>query len=478
MTLGPITNTFRELNDLLLNQQQWRAQMDARKQEFGLQSRMMEQDIEDRLMKRKFDEYKLREIEDFHAPKPFGMMGLVAKNPITEKHIYNNSEAMADIAKVLDPTGQKGLTYSPADDTWRESSGAVFRISDKNIAELAPALTGIIDARTDTMKMHMDAVDYWQREYDKEAKKLDRIPGGHKGVKTDRGKIMAKPIKERLLEIQQKIEHNAAQLEPMKQLQYYRDKKLQMTQRIAWANARNDDKLAAYFATAMQDNADMEKVIMQQLLADRKGGKKEQIFQRFAVQMDKETGELIPGAIVSLNVSEDLQGAVLPSHIDSRLRSEDGWMFIEGYHALNKGKGDGAGSATNRAVQASKLLSEKYLGKWNEQNMFFPDAAVTNQWKWAQQELGDLLEQDKETNVVKLADKANKTIMAEKHKFLAALEEVAKRKDLSSEDQYNLLQSIKARFQEGSGLTDEDLLNDIDNILQESEVLKLLLTGK
>lgn len=432
MTLGPITNTFRELNDLLLNQQQWRAQMDARKQEFGLQSAMMEQDVKDRIMQRKFDEYKMKEIEDYYTPKDVGMLSMVQKNPITEKHIYNNPKVMKQLAAIYDPTGEKGLTYSPADDTWRESSGKVFQLSNKDLADKAPALTGIIDANTDTMQMHMDAAAHWEAEYAKEAKKLDKIPGGHKGVRTDRGKIMAKPIRERLLEIQKKIDYNTAQFTPEKQLKYYRDKKLMMSQRMAWANSIGDKNLAQFFQSAVQDAADGEQLVMKALLAGKSDSEGKNIIQRTAVLLGDDGSKI---AEVVLNVPKNDKGPLVPQDYGAPA----GYVWSEMFDPK------ATGSGSDQTLSIVGKLREDY-GRYDEKGQFFAYEHLNEIRYRAEGYVGQLRAQYPKLNNTQILDMTREALNNDKRMIAEEFESLwdgTVPKEKIPEEEQNLLNDIQ-----------------------------------
>jgi hypothetical protein len=334
----PLTNTFKELNNLLISQQQFNAEMTQREQQFALSSKMQEQDIKDRMLQRQLTQFKIDDIKKMRTPAPFNLYSMAPKGPMTDKHVYSRPEIMEELRAVLDPNDQYGLTFSRAEGQFKTPDGGVFQISPQHVAELAPALTGIIDRRVDGISLATDSLMRLQNKRNKISKALH--PTAPRGRGDDAGtKFRNAEAKVQLADIDAKIMEAQRALTPEAQLDYYRSLKNRQQQRLGWASGVGNRDLMDYFTRAHAEAADMEKIALKEYLDSIGQGKsKGQPVQKYAIRVVN--GKMVPGSIRVLNVPKNMPGGMTPGSVaraqgGEQLSEEDGWQWLEGAKALD-----------------------------------------------------------------------------------------------------------------------------------------------
>jgi hypothetical protein len=345
----PLTNTFKELNNLLISQQQFNAEMTQREQQFALSSKMQEQDIKDRMLQRQLTQFKIDDIKKMRTPAPFNLYSMAPKGPMTDKHVYSRPEIMEELRAVLDPNDQYGLTFSRAEGQFKTPDGGVFQISPQHVAELAPALTGIIDRRVDGISLATDSLMRLQNKRNKISKALH--PTAPRGRGDDAGtKFRNAEAKVQLADIDAKIMEAQRALTPEAQLDYYRSLKNRQQQRLGWASGVGNRDLMDYFTRAHAEAADMEKIALKEYLDSIGQGKsKGQPVQKYAIRVVN--GKMVPGSIRVLNVPKNMPGGMTPGSVaraqgGEQLSEEDGWQWLEGAKALDDFSSDADKSAT------------------------------------------------------------------------------------------------------------------------------------
>jgi hypothetical protein len=321
------------------------AAMESEGKQFALQSQLQNEQIKDQLIARRSAQLDLQEKERMVTPQAFNMYSLAPKGRLTDKYVYNNPEVMGELRQVLDPDGKMGIKFSRADGLWKDPEGGTFAISPNRISELAPALTGIIERRVDTMPINIEK--YAALENQRQSLTSAIRPTAPRGRGDDFGtKQRNAKAKTQIAAIDGEMNKLRAALSPAAQLEHYRNLKNRQSQRAGWASGLGHKGMTNYFTQAMSEAADLEKVALQKYLSSIGEGKgtKGQPVQKYAVRIVN--GRMVPGAIKVMNVPKNIPSGMIPQTLDSSMAAADGWQWLEGAKAIGSGSSDSDKSAT------------------------------------------------------------------------------------------------------------------------------------
>jgi hypothetical protein len=342
----PLTESFREINRLMIDQQRFNADLRGREQKFAIQSRLQEEQMKDRLLQRELVQNQVDEMRRMNTPTDFSLYSIAPNTKENQRHLFGNQNAMNEIASVLDVEGV-GLQFSRADGTFRTADGGEYQVSPNQIARLAPAITGIVDARVDGMALAADRLVNLQEQ-------RQQLSKGFTDPKGTRGgdfitKMRNADRKKKIARLDGQILNAQQQLTPAKQLEYYRNLKNKQAQRANWAAAQGHKDLNTYFTKAMGDAADLEKVALNKFLGSGTG-KKGSFTQRLAYKPGSTT--------LAVNVPNDAPGSVTPQMFGSPA----------GYSFSKQDDGTG-GSGIPEKRQFEKQVAyeiHNHYGKWND----------------------------------------------------------------------------------------------------------------
>ena len=350
-TFQPLTESFRELNNLLINQQRFGAQMQQREQQFALQSQLQGEQVKDQILQRRLTQAKVDEVERMNTPTSFSAYSIAPNSSDNQKYLYGNKQAMDEIAQALDTEG-RGLTFSRADGKFYDAEGGEFLIAPSEIARRAPALTGIIDRRTDQMAIAADRITNLQRQRKGLAGQMKDASRGTRGKRDSKTVVENAMLRPQLQAIDRQIAEAQNFLTPQSLYTNYRNQKRQMSQRAAWATGQGFPELSKYFQRGMQEAADLEKTMLTKMLGNKS---EKNMQQRLAVTVGPD-GKVTNSMVV--NVSRNLQGGLQPVDFDDNLR---GYQWLGGVG--KGGTGDGKGGNRPDRIQALKQIQAEYGGQ-------------------------------------------------------------------------------------------------------------------
>jgi hypothetical protein len=376
-TFKPISQTFSELSDLIMRQQEFNANMETRQQKFALQSELQRENMKDQLMQREMNQFKLDEQRRLHTPTSFNLYEIAPNNKLNKNHVYSNQQTMDEIGSMIDKDGV-GLKFSKADGRFYRPDGQEHQMTPLEMRRLMPGITGVIDRNTDTLSQQTEYLANLEKRRGNLLKAISKTDNRDSRVARGRGhfpKNGPDNLKVQLSNIEKQIEQTNALLSPAGQLSHYRTQKEKMGRRAAWAAGQGDKELQNYFQAAMGEAADAERAVMNKMLG-AKGGKQE-VQQRIAYKDD--------APAIVINVPKGMQGVITPQMFGA----SEGYAFAKGETG---GKGGGSGSERRLFEKgAMNELSSRY-GRWDDQKQqWIITQANIDKHSYAQKILGDIL---------------------------------------------------------------------------------------
>jgi hypothetical protein len=390
------------------------------------------------------------------------MYEMAPKTRESETYIYNNPKVMNELGRVLDPSGEKGLTFSPADGLWKTADGGVYNVAPSRLAEMAPALTGIIDRRTNDIVMSTDRLMRLSNERSKLSNAIR--PSAPRGRGDDAvSRMKNAEVKKQIAEIDGQIRQEQMKLTPLAQLETYRAQRQRMQRRSAWAAGKGMNDLARYFSKGQSEAADLEKVALTKYLSSigegkgKSGGKP---VQRTAIRVVN--GKAVPGQIVVINVPPNIPTGMIPQTLDPNLRADQGWQWLEGAKTIGKGSSD-----TDKSLSAAKMLDTHY-GNYNELGQFIKDKNLIEEREYAQRLLGEEYAKNKgQKNLLQMAEDVYTRIQDDFADLHNNILKARAHKTASPEKKLEIENKMIEGLSNETGLSREFIRNKLQGFIEE-----------
>jgi hypothetical protein len=149
----PLTESFRELNRMLIEKQAWDADFKLREADRGIKNMMTQAQLTGMQQQQEMAAYQLKEKQRMHTPQTFQMskFPVFQGNPDFMEEFESNPEAMEQFRKLIDDK-DVGYKYSPADKTWRHPiSNEPYQMTPYESQFRVPGMQGVIDGTVDTV---------------------------------------------------------------------------------------------------------------------------------------------------------------------------------------------------------------------------------------------------------------------------------------------------------------------------------------
>lgn len=238
----PLRDAFREMNRMFVDKQQWDAEHARRAENDAWNRRVQEQQMEMNEMKRQSAAIALEKQKVDITPVDFSVYNM--GDPDHIRKIMSDPKAAELMTRAVDDDGV-GLTFNPADGTFRDAGNNVRQFSPMQIRQRAMGLYGIID-------MHNKAPENVQMNLiDMQQTRKGLVAEGKKYT-DPRFASQAAEVNTKLAALDKEIERANAFLDPKsgQMFQYYVKKSKQMRARAVWAQSMGASELAAEFGRA------------------------------------------------------------------------------------------------------------------------------------------------------------------------------------------------------------------------------------
>lgn len=146
----PMTDSFRELNRMIVEKQTWDAGHEARMASKGIENLITTSQLNGQRQQQQLTQYKIQEEERKRTPRIVNLSKFVQGKALED--IENKPEVMAHITKVLDDDGI-GYSYNPATKVWDHPTeeGETFKSNSIMMKDRIPAIIGFIESNVDTV---------------------------------------------------------------------------------------------------------------------------------------------------------------------------------------------------------------------------------------------------------------------------------------------------------------------------------------
>lgn len=177
----PLTDSVRELNRMLMEQQAWNSEFKLQEADRGLKNMLTKSQLQTAAQQQQLAQYQIAEQERMHTPKILQMSSfpIFQQNPNLMDEFENNEQAMKQFQKTIDDDGV-GYYYSQADKTWKHPiSDEPARFSPYEMKFRVPGMMGIIEGAVDTvanMKTIRDDTAKQLTAIDKDIEKARKDP--------------------------------------------------------------------------------------------------------------------------------------------------------------------------------------------------------------------------------------------------------------------------------------------------------------
>ena len=139
-TYQPITESLREMNQLLLSSRQWDAQQKQAETQWGLKEMQFKSEEQDRAQMRKIRQMQVAEAEEAMTPQTFNAMNFLTDSPTTRQMLFevNGGAFGKELANVVSPGSKLN-----ADGTFTGADGQPIKLNKLQFNRVAPALYSI-----------------------------------------------------------------------------------------------------------------------------------------------------------------------------------------------------------------------------------------------------------------------------------------------------------------------------------------------
>lgn len=141
----PMTDSFRELNRLIVEKESFDAAHKARAAEQGIQQMMLESQLKGQHQQQQLTQYKIAEEERKRTPK------IINLNKFAQGKRLENIENNAKVMKHIGLLFGDNVEYKPLTKTWKNPDGTDVAFNSYEMRDRIPALVGFMAGATDTV---------------------------------------------------------------------------------------------------------------------------------------------------------------------------------------------------------------------------------------------------------------------------------------------------------------------------------------
>lgn len=200
MQYRPLTDSFRELNRMLMEKQKWDMEQKNKDAEIGLQSLVAESRLKSAAQQQELTEYKLQEQRRLHTPSTFYANKIMPGGP-SQLNAFNSSPEWQEKIKrsVIDGTEEElaQWKYNPAEGTFVNEDGERYQVPPKVLGERLWAIQGINEGEHDSIGSVMESrgkIEYQMQELDKEIAKTKKSNYGMVGAGKTEPRLQGVPL--------------------------------------------------------------------------------------------------------------------------------------------------------------------------------------------------------------------------------------------------------------------------------------------
>lgn len=360
-TYQPVRESLREMNQLLIDSQQWDMQRREQQARLGLERMKMEADLQDRAQQRQIRALQAAQAQEQLTPKPVNLGNWIPNTPTNMAilHQKDGGKAALDLARMF------GDNYSVnrATNEVLKPDGTPLFLNDVEIQKHLPKFMLLAERYNDPAYQAQQSFDHVQSQIkalDSDIKSLGKAP-----------QFVAKraELVQQRQALAQTLMRHEEQLSPEFLLRDYKRKYDNQLRMAMQANARNVSPTQAQFLRdAMQDTQERIKQLEKEILDSNKGmdadGGKNNLM-KFAYLPD-EDGLMTPGTGQWVNVPKNFPTGMKPENRDPKLKN---YVWHEELSA-NQVRGSGAGKKYDDYTKDIVALHKEGLSWDKEAQMF------------------------------------------------------------------------------------------------------------
>ena len=263
----PLTESFRELNRMIIEKQSWDAAAKSRQADIGLQGIMAESQLKTAHQQQQLQQYKIAEQERLNTPITLNAGQVLQGGPEQRASFMANKDWQNNLQRVLIDNSDD-YELSPADMTYRhKETGKPFQITPNELKFKLPFVLGIHGTYTDTvanMNSELGALSYQMGEVDKEIKDKSNRYDPAKRVQLQEAKSMLQAKQKKL---------NTA-LEPTNLLKLYENKANEFTNLAGMASQMGADGFAKIMLQSAADSRASGRILQNSIIDSRSAAAK------------------------------------------------------------------------------------------------------------------------------------------------------------------------------------------------------------
>jgi hypothetical protein len=138
-----LSDSVRELNRILIGQQEFNGQMELERARIAADNRDREERLIDRKLQREITQDKVNKIRAYNTPQDFSFHRLMKPDQLS------NPVMLEGLNRAVDPFGDRGWSISAADGRIVDQAGLPQQVSPKDLEVMMPSIMGVAEAAVD-----------------------------------------------------------------------------------------------------------------------------------------------------------------------------------------------------------------------------------------------------------------------------------------------------------------------------------------